>query len=294
MMKKTALTLLISIFLPFAASAQKAPKYPPNLSEAGRQGYLAQYVKAPANKAFAVTRDGQKFVAIAGVDAADAAAPAVSAPCLSTPGVPCRLWMVNDQELYSRYAESAHLSSAAVAKLPPALAGKRFGEEEVEPQVEEPASLRAGNDIHGPTPLSGPAGSKVIHTDELVALYKSDRRLVVLDVLQSKALQRKMLPKANWIYGAGWEQAEVNANISRLLAPTMRALAPRKDTPIVTYCSNRDCWLSWNAALRLVQAGYKNVYWYRGGIEAWRAPELPLIQPPPYAPLRCPPPSNAP
>ena len=39
--------------------------------------------------------------------------------------------------------------------------------------------------------------------------------------------------------------------------------------PIVLYCSDPQCWLSYNGALRVIAAGYNNVYWYRGGIRAW-------------------------
>lgn len=285
MMRKTALTLLIPLLLPFAAFGQKAPKYPPNLSEAAKQGYQTKFLQAPKNKAFAITADGKKFIAIAGVDTADAAARGVSAECLSSLGVPCRLWMVNDQDVYPGYAGAARQSAVAVSKMPSDLTGKRFADEDIDHQVPAPNGLRSGAEVHGATPVSAPAGSAVIHTDELVALYKSEKRLVVLDVLHSKALKRKTLPKASWIYGAGWEQSDLNADIDRLLAPAMRALAPRKDTPIVAYCSNRDCWLSWNTAHRLVQAGYKKVYWYRGGVEAWHAAGLPLIETPLYAHL---------
>ena len=34
-------------------------------------------------------------------------------------------------------------------------------------------------------------------------------------------------------------------------------------------------YLSYNAALRLDALGYENLYWYRGGIAAWKAANLP-------------------
>lgn len=278
-------TLLLALSAALPALAQQAPKYPPNLVEEAKQGYQKQYRPAANNKAFGVTPDGKKFSAIAGIATADEAARSVTAHCLSTLGVPCLLWLVNDQEVYTGYADAARQSAAAVAKLPAGLDGKRFADEAVDHQAVAPDGLRAGTEIHGPTPMAAPKGSRVIYTDDLLRLYKSDKRLVVLDVLHSKSVKRQTLPKTRWLYGAGWEHAEVNAEIKRLLAPAMKSIAPRKDTPIVTYCSNRDCWLSWNAARRLVEAGYKNVHWYRGGIEAWRAAELPLVETPLYAHL---------
>ena len=45
--------------------------------------------------------------------------------------------------------------------------------------------------------------------------------------------------------------------------------------PIVVYCIDANCWLSYNAALRFDALGYENLYWYRGGIAAWKAANLP-------------------
>ena len=43
----------------------------------------------------------------------------------------------------------------------------------------------------------------------------------------------------------------------------------------MVYCVDANCWLSYNAALRLHALGYENLYWYRGGIAAWKAANLP-------------------
>ena len=51
----------------------------------------------------------------------------------------------------------------------------------------------------------------------------------------------------------------------------------RRDAPIVLYCSDPNCWLSYNAALRTVAAGYTNVYWYRGGLQAWQMAGLQVV-----------------
>jgi PQQ-dependent catabolism-associated CXXCW motif protein len=49
-----------------------------------------------------------------------------------------------------------------------------------------------------------------------------------------------------------------------------------KSRVIVTYCAGVQCWGSYNAALRAIHMGYENVYWYRGGIEAWQQAGHPL------------------
>jgi PQQ-dependent catabolism-associated CXXCW motif protein len=45
--------------------------------------------------------------------------------------------------------------------------------------------------------------------------------------------------------------------------------------PLVTIAWNAESWSSRNLALRLAALGYTNVYWYRGGLEAWDVAGLP-------------------
>ena len=37
-----------------------------------------------------------------------------------------------------------------------------------------------------------------------------------------------------------------------------------------------DCWMSWNAAKRILGMGYANVIWYPDGIDGWTEVSLPL------------------
>ena len=50
----------------------------------------------------------------------------------------------------------------------------------------------------------------------------------------------------------------------------------RKDRDIIVYCHNKNCWLSYNAALRLIGLGYKHVFWMRDGIDGWTRREMPI------------------
>jgi adenylate cyclase len=49
------------------------------------------------------------------------------------------------------------------------------------------------------------------------------------------------------------------------------------DRPIVTFAANINRCHARNLALRLIALGYKQVYWYRGGWEAWTAHDLPTV-----------------
>jgi rhodanese-related sulfurtransferase len=48
-----------------------------------------------------------------------------------------------------------------------------------------------------------------------------------------------------------------------------------KSHPIVAAGWNSERWSGRNLALQLVALGYQNVYWYRGGLEAWDVAGLP-------------------
>ncbi|MDH1560490.1 PQQ-dependent catabolism-associated CXXCW motif protein [Ectopseudomonas chengduensis] len=48
------------------------------------------------------------------------------------------------------------------------------------------------------------------------------------------------------------------------------------DKPFVFYC-RPDCWPSWNAARRAHAMGYRQLYWYRDGIDSWEQAGLPLV-----------------
>lgn len=52
-------------------------------------------------------------------------------------------------------------------------------------------------------------------------------------------------------------------------------LVKDKCSPVVFYCLSAECWLSYNAVTHAAELGYTNVYWYRGGINAWNKAKLP-------------------
>jgi PQQ-dependent catabolism-associated CXXCW motif protein len=82
---------------------------------------------------------------------------------------------------------------------------------------------------------------------------------------------------AHWLDGAGRGYAFDDPIQERLGRRLGQLTGGNKDVPIVVFCQYAHCWLSYNAALRIVQLGYRNVFWYRGGREAWKAAGLPLV-----------------
>lgn len=137
-----------------------------------------------------------------------------------------------------------------------------------------PVSALINPEYHGGTPTTL-AGGKLISTYGLhrMLTQKSKSQPVVINALQGPATE--LMPGSVWLSGAG-SAGRFNDDTQKRLAQHLQSLTDGdKKRALVFYCLDVNCWLSYNAALRAVTAGYRNVYWYRGGLRAWYAAGLP-------------------
>ena len=118
--------------------------------------------------------------------------------------------------------------------------------------------------MHAPTPASIPGG-QVITTAGVLDLQRRQIPHVLIDVLGGPDMLPNAIPGA-WMSQPGTFTDQVQTRATAML---MQATQGRKDTPLVFYCLSPHCWMSYNAALRAINAGFTNVLWYRGGVEAW-------------------------
>ena len=123
---------------------------------------------------------------------------------------------------------------------------------------------------HAPTPRDIPGG-QVIYTQQLKQLLDTQSDVVVVDVLDTRT--RTTVPGATWLSGAGLAPF-YSAEKSRLAAVLERLSGGDKGRMLVFMCLNPECWLSYNAALYAIEAGYRNVHWFRGGTLAWQGAGL--------------------
>lgn len=138
-------------------------------------------------------------------------------------------------------------------------------------KVSASKSLHTGS-MHGPTPNSIPGG-QVITTKGLVALLQSPQvRAHVFDVLGGPQQLPNAIPAAA-ASQAGSFNDETQQRFGQYLQQVTQG---NREAPLVFYCQGPQCWMSYNASLRAINLGYKNVLWYRGGIEAWQQAGLPL------------------
>jgi PQQ-dependent catabolism-associated CXXCW motif protein len=137
--------------------------------------------------------------------------------------------------------------------------------------VQPTAQLHSGA-MHGPTPASIPGG-QVITTQGLSELLRGGRvPALTLDVLGGP----ETIEGAVYAVAAsqpGSFDDVIQQQLGQFLA---QATGGNKEFPIVAYCLSRECWMSYNAALRAINLGYTNVLWYRGGIEAWKQAGMPV------------------
>lgn len=130
-----------------------------------------------------------------------------------------------------------------------------------------PPQAQLHTQLHAPTPTSIPGG-QVITTDRLLTLYQQGQQngLLVFDVLGSGFT----LPVAQNAVRAA-EPGSFNDNVQREFGQYLQQVTQgNKGRPMVFYCQGPQCWMSYNAALRAIRMGFTQVYWYRGGVEAWQ------------------------
>ena len=130
-------------------------------------------------------------------------------------------------------------------------------------------TLRASEQLHGPTPTSIPGG-KVVDTRQLAEWMQGQKdpngRVLLLHAIGGLEHLPQAIPATPASQGGSFTD-DVQRDFGKFLEQVTRG---DRERLIVTYCAGVHCWGSYNAALRAIHLGYRNVHWYRGGIEAWR------------------------
>jgi PQQ-dependent catabolism-associated CXXCW motif protein len=157
--------------------------------------------------------------------------------------------------------------------------------------VSEPEGYRTEN-YRAPVPVTL-AGGRVLSTQEAEAIWKA-KSAAFIDVLPRPPKPKNLpegtvwrdkprfnLPGSMWLPDTGYGQlaAATEAYLKQGLA---RATGGDKARQLVIYCQE-DCWMSWNAAKRILSYGYSNVAWYPDGTDGWERAGLPLSEAQPEA-----------
>ena len=279
------LTLILSgAALLTGCASSPALLYPEPIGiNAGVRAGLQKYDPLPLQKAFAGASDGAYGYSYLGDQPNQVIRSALS-NCQKNSSRPCRVLDVSGQPYQDEYAKfGADSQKALTGMRVPSLSAYHF--EEMDWHIPSPTQLRLRkNGYHGPTPLAI-NGAATITTADLAKRLKAGS-VTLIDARGWTDAPTPTLPNAYLIDWAGEEggggagrQAELQDNFARV----MQLLQPDKGRPVAVFCVSAECWLSVNAAMRLRTAGYTNILWYRGGIEAWLAAKLPTVMAVPYA-----------
>lgn len=176
---------------------------------------------------------------------------------------------------YSQLLETSPWPTTPATPKPPTAAPTRADAlsnwERQDLGVAAPRALHSGA-FHGPTPNRIPGG-QVVTTQGLVSLLQRGLPVHVFDVLGSQTALPDAVALA-WAAQPGSFDDATQQQLAQMLTRTTRG---RMDAPLVFYCQSPQCWMSYNAAARAIHLGYRNVLWYRGGVEAWQRAGQPLV-----------------
>jgi len=151
--------------------------------------------------------------------------------------------------------------------------------------VPEPAGYRT-HDYRAPTP-AGLAGARVITTAQAESLWQ-DKAAIFVDVMPRaprppnlpagtiwRDRPRLNIPGSLWLPDTGYGEI-APATEDYLRSNLERAIDGDRTKLLVIYCL-KDCWMSWNAAKRILAMGYINVAWYPEGTDGWTDALLPVV-----------------
>jgi rhodanese-related sulfurtransferase len=123
------------------------------------------------------------------------------------------------------------------------------------------------------TPTSLP-GAKIISATEAKALI--DKGMPVYDVRAEEEYATAHVPGAISVPYKEGSAKEVGFD-SADDQFALNKLPKDKNAPFMMYCDGTICWKSYKSAVMAIQAGWKNVYWFRGGFPEWKEAKLPIV-----------------
>ena len=140
------------------------------------------------------------------------------------------------------------------------------------------AGLRKAGVPEGEVPQTGDIDYKTLVTKKLgtynvkgatkidaaTAKGLHDQDVVFVDVLPSAKYKRGHIPGATNLYLATDLNEE---SLSRLVG---------KEDEVVFYCSGTDCYMSPDACAKAITWGFTRVYYFAGGLPAWKEAGYPL------------------
>jgi rhodanese-related sulfurtransferase len=122
------------------------------------------------------------------------------------------------------------------------------------------------------TPLSL-EGAEVVNAKQVLDLRTSG--VPIIDARVAAEYEEAHIPKAISVPYA--EKSEKSSNFNPQQDRFDLSMLPaNKNAGIVFYCNAGACWKGYKAAVVAVNAEYKKVYWFRGGLPEWKSKNYPV------------------
>lgn len=86
---------------------------------------------------------------------------------------------------------------------------------------------------------------------------------------------RRNIPGSIWLANVGY--GDLSDEMDGYFRESLDKISlGDKARRLIFYCEAQ-CWMSWNAAKRALGYGYRNVYWFPGGVQEWTAAGYPTM-----------------
>lgn len=173
---------------------------------------------------------------------------------------------------WSILAALALASPTEVASSPAGTATKAMADSQCKPGQSAPTGKFSDwkdglhEEASGLTPATVPGATRVSY-EELICLNSvyAGRLVGVTPVKEEQAIP------GTWRFYDSWAGTSYDDD-SQISAERQLhySVGTDFDRPVVIYCHNSYCFMSYNLALRAAKAGYRNIYWFRDGMDTWR------------------------
>jgi PQQ-dependent catabolism-associated CXXCW motif protein len=150
----------------------------------------------------------------------------------------------------------------------------------------EPDEYRADN-YRAPVPATL-KGARVLTTAEAETIWRAGSG-VFIDVLPRppkpqnlpegtiwREKPRLNIPRSVWLPDTGY--GKLAAATEDYLRRGLEHASGGDNTKLLVIYCQADCWMSWNAAKRVLSYGYSNVAWYPEGTDGWERDDLPMAE----------------
>lgn len=109
-------------------------------------------------------------------------------------------------------------------------------------------------------------GTIKVNAEELLDLVQRFPRLVLIDARISSDRTQ------------GYIEDSISLPDIKTDCDSLKKIVPDRAQPLLFYCNGPKCGRSVKSAQKAIVCGYHRLYWFRGGIEEWRAKGYPTVK----------------